>query len=137
MNKTLFIIGLLIVTLAATFLLLGILPSGLAIAAAMLGIGLIFLSRRGERPKPKSPTETQVVQTIHSADGQMRAIIKQRPDGKYQVEIQRFVREYSQEFGQNDCWIRQSAPLTDSLSSAVEIATSHIRGEEEGSGTLG
>jgi hypothetical protein len=137
MNKTLFVIGLLIVILAAVFLLLGIVPSGLAIAAAILGIGLIFLSRRGERPKQKSATEAQVVQTIHSADGQMRAVIKQRPDGKYQVEIQRFVREYSQEFGQNDRWVRQSAPLTDSLPSAVEIATSHVRISEEGSGTLG
>jgi hypothetical protein len=137
MNKTLFVIGLLIVILATVFLLLGFVSSGLAIAVAVLGIGLTFLSKRDGQPVPKSVPEAQVVQTIHSADGQMRAIIKQRPDGKYQVEIQRFVREYSQEFGQNDHWVRQSAPLTDSLSRAVKIATSHVRGEEEGSGTLG
>jgi ATP-dependent 26S proteasome regulatory subunit len=130
MNKTLFLIGLLIVITAAALLLFRIIPFGTALALAIVGNGLIVLSRRKERKKPKFALSEQVVQTVHSADGQMRAMIKQRADGNYQVEIQRLVHEDSQEYGQSDYWVRQSAPITDTLSSAVDIAVRHVRPEE-------
>jgi len=130
MNKTLLVLGLLITLLAVALLMLGIIPLWVAIAAGALGIGLVSAAMRWDQTTPESAPSAQVVQTIHSADGQLRAVIKQRADGKYQVEIQRFVREDSQESGQNDRWVRQSAPMTDTLSSAVEIAASHVRAGE-------
>jgi hypothetical protein len=129
MNKPLFSFGLLLVVFAVLLLLFSVLPFGITAAVAVLGIGLITLSRRAEWTKSEAAPSSQIVQTIHSADGQMRAVIKQRADGKYQVEIQRFVREDSQEFGQNDHWARQSAPMTDTLSSAVDIALGYVRTE--------
>jgi hypothetical protein len=134
MNKTLLTLGLLITLLTIALLLFGIIPLWMAIAVGALGIGLISFSIRWEQATPASAPGAQVVQTIHSADGQLRAVIKQRTDGKYQVEIQSFVREDSQDFGQNDRWVRQSAPITDTLSSAVEIATGYVRTEEDSAG---
>jgi len=132
MNKTLLTLGLLITLLVVAILLFGVIPLWVAIAAGALGIGLIAISisLRWEQAKPASTPGAQVVQTIHSQDGQLRAVIKQRADEKYQVEIQRFVREDSAEFGQNDHWVRQSAPITDTLSSAVDIAVSFVRAQE-------
>jgi len=46
MNKTLFAIGLLIVLIAATLLLLGVIESGVAALIGILGIGLISASGR-------------------------------------------------------------------------------------------
>lgn len=131
MNKTLLTFGFLITLVGIALLLLGIIPFWMASAVGALGIGLMAASLRWEQAKPEAAPSPQVVQTIHSTDGQLRAVIKQRADGKYQVEIQRFVREDSQEFGQNDHWARQSAPITDTLSSAVDIAASYVRAGED------
>jgi hypothetical protein len=130
MNKPLLILGLLVTLIVAMLLLFGVISFGVSAAACMLGIGLIVLSRWVEQEKPETTPSAQVVQTIHSADGELRAVIKQRIDGKYQVEIQRFVREDSPEFGPNDHWVRQSAPITDTLSSAVDIAASYVGARE-------
>jgi hypothetical protein len=46
MNKTLFVIGLLIVVLAAVLLLMNLIESGVAAAIGFLGIGLIAASGR-------------------------------------------------------------------------------------------
>ena len=46
MNKTLFVIGLLIVALAAVLLLMNVIESGVAAAIGILGIGLIAASGR-------------------------------------------------------------------------------------------
>jgi hypothetical protein len=46
MNKKLFAIGLLGVLLAAALLLMGLIESGVAVAIAILGIGLIAVSGR-------------------------------------------------------------------------------------------
>jgi len=46
MNKTLFIIGLVIVGIDATLLLMNVIESGVAAAIGMLGIGLIAASGR-------------------------------------------------------------------------------------------
>lgn len=49
MNKTLFILGLVIVAIAATLLLLGVIESGVAAAIGILGIGLIAASGRRKK----------------------------------------------------------------------------------------
>lgn len=46
MNKALFVIGLLIVVLAAVLLLMNVIESGVAAAIGILGIGLIATSGR-------------------------------------------------------------------------------------------
>jgi hypothetical protein len=46
MNKTLFVIGLLIVGLATVLLLMNVIESGVAAAIGILGIGLIAASGR-------------------------------------------------------------------------------------------
>ncbi len=49
MNKTLFILGLVIVAIAATLLLLDVIESGVAAALGILGIGLIAASGRKKK----------------------------------------------------------------------------------------
>lgn len=51
MNKTLFIIGLLVVVTAATLLLMGKVESGIAAAIGILGIGLISASGKSNRKR--------------------------------------------------------------------------------------
>jgi uncharacterized SAM-binding protein YcdF (DUF218 family) len=127
MNKTLFTLGLLLVMLDAALLIFGIIPFGIAGAAGVLGIGLIFLSRRRKQVASESKPGAKVVQTIHSTDGQLRAVIKQRVDGKYQVEIWKLVTDYSQDFGPGSQWTLQRPwGITDTLSSAVDLAASYI-----------
>lgn len=125
MNKTLFTIGLLLVCLAAALLLMNAIPFGFAAAIAVLGIGLVAVAGRSGRPQPKSRAEAQVVQTIFSPDQKLRAVIKQRPDGKFQVETWKFV-DYLQDSSPN--WARQGNwGITDFLSDAVDMAESYIQ----------
>jgi len=49
MNKTLFILGLVIVAIAAGLLLLDVVESGVAAAIGVLGIGLIATSGRRKK----------------------------------------------------------------------------------------
>jgi hypothetical protein len=51
-NKMMFVLGLLIVLVAATLLLLDIIESGVAAAIGMLGIGLLAISGRRPRNQP-------------------------------------------------------------------------------------
>jgi hypothetical protein len=51
-NKMMFVLGLLIVLVAATLLLLGMVESGVAAAIGILGIGLLAISGRGTRNQP-------------------------------------------------------------------------------------
>ncbi len=127
MNKTLFALGLLLVILDAALLIFGIIPFGIAGAAGMLGIGLIFLSRRRKQVASESKPGAKVVQTIYSADSQLRAVIKQRVDGKYQVEIWKLVTDYSQDFGPGPQWALQRPwGITDTLSNAMDLAASYV-----------
>lgn len=76
----------------------------------------------GMQVRPK-----KVLQTIYSPDRQSRALIWQRADGKYQVEIQKFIHEYSPDVGSHDRWERKSnEPITDTLATAVEIAAHRV-----------
>ncbi|MEW5831038.1 MAG: hypothetical protein AB1846_19275, partial [Chloroflexota bacterium] len=100
----------------------------MAVALGVLGIGLIAASGRWMRPKRgETPRSDQVLQTIYAPDRQLRALVKQRSDGKYQVEVQKFVHEYSPDVGSHDRWERLTYdPITDTLASAVEIAARRV-----------
>lgn len=127
MNKTMFVIGLLIVCLSAALLLLDLVPSGVPVAIGMLGIGLIAASGRGRRVRPEPVPVAQVVQTIHSPDRQLRALVWKHADGRYEVEVHRFIRDDSQDFGPNDRWVRHAnTSLTDTLAGALEIASHQV-----------
>jgi hypothetical protein len=128
MNKTLLTLGLLITLLAAALLLMNVIPFGVAAAIAVFGIGLVAVVRR-KNTQPESKPAQQTVEIVYSSDRQMRAVIKQRGDGKYQVEVWKLVSDYSQDFGPGSQWARQPAgSITDTLSDAMDIATSHVRG---------
>jgi len=124
MNKTLFAFGLFLVVLATVLLLTNAIPFGIAAALALLGSGLSVISTKSRRISPKSTPEAQVVQTVMSADKKSRAVIKQRPDGKFQVETWRQV-DYIQDSGPS--WARQGASgITDTLSDAMDMAQSYV-----------
>ena len=124
MNKTFFTFGLFLVGLAALLLLLNVIPFGIAAALALLGSGLSIVSTQSKRIRPKSTPEAQVVQTVMSADKKSRAVIKQRPDGKFQVETWKQV-DYIQDSGPS--WARQGASgITDTLSDAMDMAQSYV-----------
>ena len=129
MNKPLFVVGLMSAGVAALLLLLGQVSFGLAAAIAILGIGLVVVSVRGGGNSSKPKREAQEVQTIVSDDGQLRAIIKRRFDGKFQVELWKLVKGYSHEFGSDVQFVRQgNMAITDTLADAVSIALSYMRG---------
>ena len=124
MNKTLFAFGLFLVVLATVLLLTNAIPFGIAAALALLGSGLSVISTKSRRISPKSTPEAQVVQTVMSADKKSRAVIKQRPDGKFQVETWRQV-DYIQDSGPS--WARQGASgITDTMSDAMDMAQSYV-----------
>ena len=124
MNKTLFAFGLFLVVLAAVLLLTNVISFGIAAALALLGSGLSVVSTQSRRIRPKSTPEAQVVQTVMSVDKKSRAVIKQRPDGKFQVETWKQV-DYIQDSGPS--WARQGASgITDTLSDAMDMAQSYV-----------
>ena len=104
------------------------------IAAAVLGIGLIIaLIWKKNTQQTKPVAGAQVVERVFSADKNFQAIIKQRADGKHQVEFVKMVRTDSAEFGPNIHFERINSALTDTMSDAMEIATRYI-GERSFSG---
>jgi hypothetical protein len=52
MNRMAFLAGLMLAVAAALLLLLNVIPSGLAVALGILGIGLISVSARTRRGRP-------------------------------------------------------------------------------------
>lgn len=126
-------LGLLVALGASTLLLMGVIESGVATAAGILGIGLIAASGRWMSTKPEEkPREEPIARTIYAPNQQLRALVKQRHDGGYRVEIQKFVQNYSPDTGANDRWERQSnTMITDTLASAVEIAARSIEAGTE------
>lgn len=126
MSRAMMILGLLIALASAALLLAGVIESGVAAAIGILGIGLIAAAGRRLRTSPGVQPE-QVLRTIYSPDRQLRALIWHRADRKYQVEIQKFIHEYSPDVGSHDRWERQSnEPITDELAMAVEIAAHRV-----------
>jgi hypothetical protein len=129
MNRPLFFIGLLFVGVAAGLVLMGQIPFGFAAAIAILGIGLVVVSVRGGGNRSKPRREAKEVQTIVSDDGQLRAVIKRRVDGTFQVELWKLFNGYSQEFGSEVQFVRQGdMAIADTLTEAVSIASDYIRG---------
>ena len=113
------ILGLLVALAASALLLMGLIESG---------IGLIAASGRWMRTRPsEKPRVEQIERTIYSPDCQLRALVKQRADGHYRVEIQKLVHDYSPDVGSHDRWERQSnVTVTDTLASAVEVAARSV-----------
>ena len=128
MGWAMMILGLLIALTASALLLMNVIESGLAAVIGILGIGLIAAAGRWLRPKTRSLFRSeQIVQTIYAPDRQLRALIKQRADGTYQVEVQKFVHDYSPDVGSHDRWERLSgSPIVDTLASAVEMAAERV-----------
>ena len=128
MGWAMMILGLLIALSASALLLMGVIESGLAAVIGILGIGLIAASGKWLRPRPAMPSQAErIVQTIYAPDRQLRALIKQRTDENYKVEIQKLVHDYSPDVGAQDRWERQSnAIIVDTLASAVEVAARSV-----------
>lgn len=128
MGWAMMIVGLLVALSASTLLVMGVIESGAATVIGIFGIGLIAASGRWMRKKPdKSPREEHIEQTIYAPDRQLRALIKQRADGVFRVEVQKFVHDDLPDTGPYDRWERLSNILvTDTLASAVEIAARSV-----------
>ena len=128
MGWALMILGLLIALAASALLVMNVIESGVAAAIGILGIGLIAASGRWLRHRGGTrPRTNHVVQTIYAPDRQLRALIKRHADGNYQVEVQKFVHDYSPDVGSHDRWERQSGtPIIDNLATAVEIAAERV-----------
>jgi len=126
-NRILFILGLLVIFSAVMLLLLNVGEAAIAAATGILGIGLIALSGRKINAKSiqNQPVE-QVVRTVYAPDQKQRALIRQRTDGSFHIEIQKFIHEYSPDVGSHDRWERQSASICGSLAEAVEIAAGRV-----------
>jgi hypothetical protein len=128
MGWAMMISGLLIALAASALLLMNVIESGVAAAIGILGIGLIAASGRWlPTQKGMQPQAQPDVPTIHSPDRQLRALIKHRVEGTYQIEIQKLVHDYSPDVGSHDRWERQPDTLiVDSLATAVEIAAERV-----------
>lgn len=128
MGWAMIIVGLMVALSASTLLLTGVIESGVATVMGILGIGLIAASGRWMPKKPgETPHEVPIAQTIFAPDRQLRALIKQRADGSYRVEVQKFVHDDSPDFGPYGRWERQPNFLvTDTLANAVEIAARSV-----------
>ena len=128
MGWAMMILGLLIALAASTLLLMNMIESGVAAAIGILGIGLIAASGRWlPTQKGMQPQAQPGVPTIHSPDRQLRALIKHRADGIYQVEIQKLMHDYSPDVGSQDRWERQPGTrIVHNLATAVEIAAERV-----------
>jgi hypothetical protein len=126
MGWAIMISGLLIAL--AALLLMNVIESGVAIAIGILGIGLIAASGRWlPTQKGMQPEAQPDAPTIHSPDRQLRALIKHRADGTYQIEIQKLIHDYSPDVGSHDRWERQpGTPIVGSLATAVEVAAERV-----------
>ena len=126
MHKFLLIIGLFISSLAIALPLLNIIPAGAAIAIAVPGITMSILGWLFGRSTDPAKAGSGTVQTIFSADKNLRAVIYQRNDGNYQVETWQLFPLNNSDSGYS--WVRQnSSGIVDSLSAAVDIANEYIR----------
>ncbi|HKJ38744.1 MAG TPA: hypothetical protein VJ972_08195 [Anaerolineales bacterium] len=126
-NKIMFGFGLFLALLTALFLMLGVIGFGSAAAIGILGVGFIAVSRRKISTNAiHQPPREQIEQTVHSPDNKQRALIKRRTDGNYQIEIQRFIEEYSQDFGPNNRWERTSSSISGSIEDALKTAAYRV-----------
>jgi hypothetical protein len=67
------------------------------------------------------------VQEVYSPDNLMKAVIRKRDDGLYQVGTYQRKREDSPDFGPNDFRAKlPGAPLTDTLESAIQLASRQV-----------
>ena len=125
MSKIFSSIGIALLILAIALPLMNIIPAGVAVGIAVPGVTITLLGWLFGRTSLPAKAETKVVQTIFSADKKFRADIKQRSDGKFQVETWKLSDYYEPDSGYN--WIRQaSSAITDSQAEAMDIASSYL-----------
>lgn len=68
-----------------------------------------------------------MTQEILSLDGTLKAIIRPRADGLYEIEFQQFYRDHSLDFGDQSGWKKLPGhTIAASLAEAVEIASRHV-----------
>ena len=117
--------GLLLALTASALLVLNVIESGPASLLGILGIGLIATSGRWlNRAKSRAG---QVVRTIYSPDRQLRALVKQRSETDFHIEVQKFIHEYSPDVGSHDRWERQSnVPASGSLTQVIDKAAAKV-----------
>ncbi len=68
-----------------------------------------------------------MTQGILSRDGTLKAIIRPRADGLYEIEFQQFFREHSPDFGDHSGWKKLPGhTIAASLTEAVELASRRV-----------
>ncbi len=74
----------------------------------------------------------QILEVIEASDGSTRAVIRQRQDGMFQVELERLVRGDG-EFEPNVYWspLSKRVSLTDSLERAIVISLDAVGTAQE------
>jgi hypothetical protein len=91
--------------------------------ALTVGAWMIF---RHEASIP-SAVPDGAVQKIFSSDGNLKAMICNRPDGTYQMEVRRRGQDDSPDAGIIETWTLVYGPaITGSLEEAVEIANQRV-----------
>ena len=105
------------------FLLLMIFLFAILLIAFAFGVWLLYQRELSSTPAiPASP-----VQNILSPDGNLQAVIRNRPDGTFQVEVRRRGQDDSPDTGLTETWTLVYGPaITDSLAEAVEIANERV-----------
>jgi hypothetical protein len=97
----------------------------LVILLAALGFGAWLLYQRELAPPPVAPESA--IQKILSPDGNLQAVIRNRPGGTFQVEVRRRRLEDSPDTGPVETWALVYGPaITSSLEEAVEIANQRV-----------
>ena len=124
-KKPSFLLGSLLMGLAVISLIMGNALFGALLV--VLGGSIMVASFWGGYGHSISTSAAKDVQTVTSTDGLLRAVIKQRTDGRYQVEVWKKVYAPTQENSSDFQFVRQSSlAFTDSLAEAVDIASGYV-----------
>ena len=90
-----------------------------------LAFGAWLLYQRELSLTPAVPASP--VQNILSPDGNLQTVIRNHPDGTFQVEVRRRGQDDSPDTGLTETWTLVSGPaITGSLAEAVEIANQRV-----------
>jgi len=126
-GKIFLVPGLLLITAAILLPVLRGTPVGLAVAIAVPGIVLIVLGWAFGRVQTTLHPVPEILQTLYSIDRKMRATVRRRTDGHYQVEYWALTYSHA-EHGLEPQYIRSGgSSVADSLAGAVDLASEHLR----------
>ena len=121
-------LGLLIMVASVLLPLLHWILIGLAVGVAVPGLVLLVLGWSFERAQATFQPAPEILQNLYSTDNTLRATIKQRNDGQYQVEYWALVYHQNAEHGMEPHYTRMSAStIADSLASAIDLANERLR----------